>query len=408
LQPVPEPATPPEADVSPVRHRHPLDHFRELAIASEVISEKDDMGVLRNACLESRMTKAGWRFLNRYGKDAYAAILPLIESSNNAFEVASAYVNWQSDGGVKEPLACELGRRLIICLGDYYDTEMYLDPRVSKAVDDHWRKLPDPEKRRHFARKEWMQVITWMRDTRPVFDRNQWRSGWQAIYRNFLKWKKLNPAANTWHSVLPAFDHRGFHVQPLTSSYDLAQEGYRMQHCVITCAQRCHAGGYRLFSVSDISSGKPLVTIGIQRDGNYWKIDQIKGRLNRDPQPEPAGLGLVIQRKYAQEEAREERLKALQRIRRVESLRAEHEAYRRKCFKLPGRLKSQLDEKEVGFLEENGAWLNGLVSEELPPNDFGQVRFTAVTRGILRPKTEQERIWMKYWRMAGSAGSPVK
>ena len=76
-----------------------------------------------------------------------------------------AYVNWQCSGGVKEPLACELGRRLIICLGDYYDTKMYLDPRVAKAADDHWRKLTDPEERQHFARKEWMQhcVITYAR-----------------------------------------------------------------------------------------------------------------------------------------------------------------------------------------------------------------------------------------------------
>jgi len=402
LQLILEPTTPSEAAVSPVKHRHLLNHFRDLAIASEVISEKDDMGILRNVCLERGVTKAGWRFMNRYGKDAYAAILPLIEGTKNAFEVASAYVNWQCDGGLKKPLACELGRRLIICLGDFYDTEMYLDPRVAKAADDHWRKLTNPEERQQFARKEWMQVITWMRDVRPVFDRNQWRSGWRAIYRNFLKWKKLNPAANTWHSALPAFDQGEFHVQPLTSSYDLAQEGYRMQHCVITYAQLCHAGKYRLFSISEISSGRPLVTIGISREGNYWKIDQIKGRLNRDPQEEPAGLGLIIQRKYAQEEERVQRMKILKRIRRVEHLRAEHEAYRRKRFKVPDGLRSQLGDEEIGFLEENGAWLSGLVSEELQPNDFGQVRFIAVTKGILRPKTEQERIWAKYWRMAGS------
>jgi hypothetical protein len=339
--------------------------------------------------------------MNRYGRDAYAAILPLVEGTRNAFEVASAYVNWQCGGGMKEPLASELGRRVIICLGDFYDTEMYLDPRVANAADDHWRKLTGPEARQQFARKEWMQVITWMRDVRPVFDRNQWRAGWPAIYRNFLKWKKLNPAANTWHSALPAFEQGEFHVQPLTSSYDLAQEGYRMQHCVTTYAQLCHAGEYRLFSVSEISSGRPLVTIGLSREGNYWMIDQIKGRSNRDPQAEPAGLGLIIQRKYAREEELVQRMKFLKRIRRVEHLRAEHESYRRKRFEVPDGLRRQLGDEEVGFLEENGAWLKGLASGELQPNDFGQVRLIAVTQGILRPKTEQERIWVKYWRMAG-------
>ena len=402
MQLILEPTTPIEADVSPVKRRHPLKHFRDLAIASEVISEKDDMGVLRNVCLKSGMTKAGWRFMNRYGKDAYAAILPLIEGTRNAFEVVSAYVNWQCGGGLKEPLAAELGRRVIICLGDIYDTQMYLDPRVAKAADEHWRKLTGPEERQQFARKQWMQVITWMRDVRPVFDRNQWRSGWRAIYRNFLKWKKLNPAANTWHSALPAFDHGEFHVQPLTSSYDLAQEGYRMKHCVVTCARLCHAGKYRLFSVSEIASGRPLVTIGLRRVGDYWKIDQIKGRLNHDPKAEPAGLGLIIQRKYAQEEERVQRMKILKRIHRVEHLRAEHEAYRRKRFQVPDEIRRKLGDEEVGFLEENGAWLKGLASEELQPNDFRHVRIIAVTKGILRPKTEQERIWVKYWRMVGS------
>jgi hypothetical protein len=59
LQPIPEPPAPIEADVSPVTYRHPLHHFRDLAIARKVISEKDDMGVLRNVCLKSGMTKAG-------------------------------------------------------------------------------------------------------------------------------------------------------------------------------------------------------------------------------------------------------------------------------------------------------------------------------------------------------------
>lgn len=397
-----EPITSIEAPESTVIYRHPLTHFRDLAIASETIAEKDDMGVLRKICLESGMTKAGWRFLNRYGKDAYAAILPLVESTKNAFEMALFYVIWQCRSALKEPLACELGRRVIICLGDFYQPVVDVDPRVAKAADDHWRKLTDPEERRHFASKDWMQVITWVRDVRPVFDRNQWRAGWRAIYRNFQKWKKLNPAANAWHSALPAFDQGEFHVQPLTSSYDLAQEGYRMQHCVTTYIERCLAGKYRLFSISEISSGRPLVTIGLLRDENYWKVDQIKGKCNHDPRAEPASLGLVIQRKYAQEEERVQRMKALKRIRRVEDLRAQHDAYRRKRYQVPDRIRSKLGDEEVDFLEQKGAWLSGLATGELQPNEFGHVRFIAVTKGILRPKTEQERIWVRYWRMVGS------
>ena len=396
-----EPDSPPEAISAPSEYQHPLKHFRDLAIAEQAIEEKDDMGVLRSFCLENGMTKAGWRFLNRWGKDAYAAILPLIEGTENPFEMAFVYVVWQCTGGMKQPLAGELGRRVISCMGEYYDPKIAVDPRIAKAAGEHWRKLTDPDERMDFAQRDWMRVITWVLDEKPEFDRNQWRSGWRVIYRNYQKWKKLNPAANTWHSALQAFDKGEFRVEPLTSSYKLAQEGYRMQHCVTSYGVLCHAGKYRLFSVSEISSGKPLVTIGLRREGSYWKIEQIKGRFNQDPKPEPARLGLLIQRRYTHEEERLQRQKIMKRSQRVDHLRTSHEAYRLKRFNVPNEIREQLSDEDVDILERKGARLDALATGELQPNEFVQVRFIAVTKGILRPKTEQERVWVRYRRVVG-------
>ncbi len=398
-----ETTTPKEEVVRPAKYRHPLKNFRSLAIANGSISKEDDMGVLRKACLIHGLNKAGWRFLNRYGKNAYAAVFSMLEDTESVFEMVLFYVIWQCRGGLKEPLAVELGKRLITCLGGIYCPDLTIDPRITKVANDHWNKLADPAERHHFAQEEWIRVINWMRDEQPVFDRNQWRSGWQAIYRKFQKWQRLNPERNTWKSILPAFDQGGIHVMPLISSYDLAQEGYRMRHCVASYAKRCLSGNYRLFSISEVSSGRPLATIGILKEENYWKIDQIKGRFNQAPEAGAARLGLVIQREYLYQEeliSREKsRNKMMERNRCVEQLREEHEAYLCKQHEIPEVLRDQLSFEEIDFLKIHAARLNALASGELQPNAYEQVRFIAVTKGIFRPRAEPERIWVKYQRL---------
>lgn len=400
-----ETTTPNEKGVRPEDYRHPLEHFRDLAIANDAISKEDDMGVLRAVCLGHGLNKAGWRFLNRYGKDAYAAVLPMLDDIENRFIGALLYVIFQCSGGLKEPLAGELGRRLFTCLGGIFYPDSEIDPRITKVANDHWNKLANAAERHCFAQEEWMRVISWMRDEQPVFDRNQWRSGWRAIQRNFQKWQKLNPDRNTWKSILPAFDQGGFRVMPLTSSYDLAQEAYRMRHCVASYAERCLCGKYRLFSISEISSGKPLATVGILKEDNYWKIDQIKGRFNQVPDTGAASLGLVIQREYIYQEElisrQKSREKTLERKRCIEQLRAEHALYLCKRHKIPEEFRDQLSNEEIDFLNRQAAWLSALASGELQPNACEQVRFIAVSKGIFRPRTEPERIWKKYQRLLG-------
>ena len=397
-----ETTTPKEFVVRPAKFQHPLKHFRDLAIANGTIFKDDDMGVLREACLIHGMNKAGWRFLNRYGKDAYTAIFPVVEGTGSVFEAVLFYVIWQCRGGLKKPLVEELGKRFITCMGDIFSPDFTIDPRIASVANDYWSKLADPAERQYFAREEWVRVINWMRDEQPVFDRNQWRSGWRAIHRNYQNWQRLNPDRHTWKSILPAFEQGDLRISPLTSSYDLAQEGYRMRHCVALYAKHCLAGNYRLFSISEISSGQPLVTIGIMKEDNYWKIDQIKGRFNQVPEARAASLGLIIQRKYIDQDefisGEKTREKMLDRNRCIEQLRAEHELYLRKRHKVPEVLRDRFSNDEIDFLEKQGAWLSALASGELRPNAYEQVRFIAVTKGIFRPRTESERIWVKYLR----------
>jgi uncharacterized protein YifE (UPF0438 family) len=379
----------------PSDYRHPLENFRDLAIASGMILKNDDMGILRAACLGSGLSQAGWRFLNRYAEDAYAAVIATVEDKAESVQMALFYINWQCRGGLKEPLADELGKRLITSLGDINDPAFKIDPRIAQLANDYWNQLADPADRESFARQEWVHVLNWIRDEQPGFDRNQWRSGWLAIHRNYQKWRMLNPARNAWHSLLPGFEQDGLRIRPLTSSYELAHEGYRMGNCVASYARGCLAGHFRLFSISEITSGRPLATAGIRKIDSYWKIDQIKGRFNREPQARVAGLGRVILKKYSYQEELISRRKSQEHKRYVEQLRAEHELHRRKRLSMPVALRAEFSREEITFLEKHASWLGGLASGELLPIDFEQARFVAVTKGIFPPETESERIWLR-------------
>jgi len=394
-----KPPLPKQSVARSASYRHPLKNFHKLAVADGAIKKEDDMGVLRKACSKLGLSQAGWRFLNRYGERAYAAVLANIEGSEGVFESAVFYVNWQSRAGLKVPLADELGKRFIFCLGDIYELVPEIDPRITKAANDYWHKLADPAERLNFAADEWVRVLNWLLEEKPVFDRNQWRAGWGAIRRNYQKWQQLNPEPNAWHSLLPAFEQGDFCIRPLISSHDLAREAYQMQHCVQDYVEPCLSGNYRLFSISRKSTGQPMATAGMGKEGDYWKIDQIKGRFNQTPDTRAARLGQVIQRKYMHEEELIIERKIQERKKSVLQMREKQKAYLKKSHTIPEEYRAAFSPEELNYLERHAAWLSALVSGELLPIAFEQVRFIAVSNGVLRPNTETERVWVKYRRM---------
>ena len=384
-----------ESVPEPAGYAHPLEDFRAMAVAYGLIEDGDDMGVLRKICLERGLGKAGWRFLNRYGEKAYAAVIPATEDDKERLEIALYFVAWQCCGGLQEPLAAELGERFISCLFDAFILERHIDPRIARLANDHIKQLASPAERKAFAHEEWVHLLIWIRDEQPRFDRNQWRAGWGTIRRRYQKWKMANLGRISWQSILPPFDQDGLHVQPLTSSYELAEEGGRMKNCVGTYTGQCIAGDYRLFSITEVESGRPLATASIQRKGEYWKIDQIKGKFNRTPATRAARLGRVILEKYCREEEMIALRKRQEHQQCIEALRAEHEAYLCKREKLPEEIKGCFSAAEIEFLETKSAWLSALAAGELQPNACEQVRFIAVAKGILTPRTSQEKTWKR-------------
>ena len=142
-------------------------------------------------------------------------------------------------------------------------------------------------------------MTSWLAVMRPRLDRNQWRSGWPALRRAAADWD-LRRENHRWDSALGAFRQGRWQVRPLTRGRELLDEGRRMRHCVGGYIPRCLRGEYRVFTVEDTNSGKPQVTIGLVRTDEGWRLDQVRGKRNREPDDEKplaaAGTAAVASR----------------------------------------------------------------------------------------------------------------
>jgi len=70
---------------------------------------------------------------------------------------------------------------------------------------------------------------------------------------------------------------------PLESTRDLVDEGEAMHHCVSTYALQCELGEYQVYSVRHVRDGRRVATLGLERHGCGWIVDQLKGYANRPP-----------------------------------------------------------------------------------------------------------------------------
>jgi len=82
-----------------------------------------------------------------------------------------------------------------------------------------------------------------------------------------------------WPCPLVAQEMGDFFVVPLTSSRELASEGWNMQHCVATYDSNCANGIYQVFSIRDLL-GNRIATLGLTYGPNGWKVDQCLGLSN--------------------------------------------------------------------------------------------------------------------------------
>jgi hypothetical protein len=381
---------------------NPLQHLYELAVSSGRINAHSGISRLRASCLSCGLSKAGWRFLCRHGRAGYEAVLGAFENPEMQMECVIFYTEWQVKAAMPQPLPFELGERLIVATGHIFDADFEIDPRLGRAVLKHWHTLKAPSQRGTFVRGEWVKILNWFGEERPELDSNQWRSGWKLIQRKYKQWKLRKPHSVSWVSKVRAFDHDRFHIRPLTSAHDLAEEGFRMKHCAATYTSQCRSNNYRLFSISDKSSGKPIATVGLERCNGRWRADQVKGKLNRIPPDFVCRLGPIIETAYIREEHKAAKQRALERVLQIRQLRDEHETYRDQRGMLPEAIRNQFHPDDIEMLERFLPQAEALLAGDIQPINIEQVHFIAVAMGLGQANTELERLWLRYRRCSNA------
>lgn len=289
-----------------LRRRSPgLMLLRYLFLVRGLLEPGDDVGALRNRCRDLGLGGAGWRFLYRHGDRAFEDLLPRHPTSSVPPDVLIAYVQWQAESGLRQPLPVCYARAILAHAADWWleghgDFRIRLDPRFARLSEAH---LPAPHGggRPPIDFAEWSRVLDWLSVTRPPLDRNQWRTGWPVLRRAAADWD-LRRENLRWDSALGAFRHGRWQVRPLTRGRELLDEGQRLHHCVGGYIPRCLRGEYRVFTVEDASSGAPQVTIGLARTDGGWQIDQVRGERNREADDEMKGLAREVRQSYCRAE----------------------------------------------------------------------------------------------------------
>ncbi|MFC1695224.1 PcfJ domain-containing protein [Pseudomonadota bacterium] len=276
----------------------PINEILRLAINSQILSPGADSGALHHSCLEKGLSPSGWRFMCRHGlASAKAALQPTL-AQQVQFKNALRLVEWQAQACLQAPLPEPLAERLVIASGLILDEISKIDPRLGEVGARHLSQLTHPLHRKQFIEQEWVRVLVWMRDQQPQLDKNQWRAGWSAIAKQYALWRNKTPGSGEWSSSISRTKIGSWLVEPVDSAYKLTREGIRMKHCVASYADRCLSGEYRVFSVSNAETRKPLATIGFDRDDDEWGLDQIKGKCNQKVSPELLVLANEVLRRY--------------------------------------------------------------------------------------------------------------
>jgi hypothetical protein len=278
----------------------PINEFIQFARVCGFPFGGNEVGQLREVCLNMGLSPAGWRLLHRYGNKAFRAAVSPSVSADTSFANVMDYVEWQVQAGLISPLPEPLGERYLATTGLDLNSDRVADPRIARAAKNHWNALRKPGLQEEFAEKDWVEVLIWMRDHSPQFDDNQWRAGWPLIWRKYEEWKLLNTSKDQWCSEIEEFSSGAWHVVPLATSYEVAKEGIEMKHCVAGYAPLCRTGSYRLFSIRELKSGKRKATAGLILDGSKWQLEQVKAKCNDYPGDEIEQVAQELCARYNQ------------------------------------------------------------------------------------------------------------
>ena len=286
---------------SPLHCPEQLLDLLDWAIELQLLHKDADVSDLHRWCMAEGLSLAAWRLLAKYGEQAYQAVPHDYLKRKGRFTECLCYLEWQARAGLQHPLPVPLGQQLLV-VGTHAGMVPPVDPRLIRAAARHWVTVCRANLQAQFASQAWVQVMVWMRDESPQLDSNQWRAGWPAIWREYEKWTTIQNARGQWAPMLETLTAGEYVVTPLATAAALVQEGWLMRHCAGDYVDHCRVGQYLMFAVALRSIGKRVATVGIKRDGQHWRLDQVQGKANRDPGPNVHRVARLIEMQVAENE----------------------------------------------------------------------------------------------------------
>ncbi len=167
---------------------------------------------------------------------------------------------------------------------------------VNEAIRRHHRgQLED------FLREDLVEVMTWLHSGGVELDRNQVRAGWRHLARQAVEWRVLAEYRDwsevlNWQCILPTIQIGPWTVVPLTDAWSLRKEALVMRNCVDAYLPECVGGRKQIFSVRNCHD-KPVATIGLEFNGEFWRVYDFRGFANSPIKGALQGLDqLVFQR----------------------------------------------------------------------------------------------------------------
>lgn len=146
-------------------------------------------------------------------------------------------------------------------------------------------------------------------------DPNQRKASWEWFMRQQREWHeaidlaerlklKARTEDNSWESALQEVVVKGYKIIPLTSSYELIDEGKDMHHCVGSYSENCLEGNSRIFSIRDKENNK-IATLELRfttyfsgKTQHGWVVNQCRGVCNGDVSAELKTVAEEVARKY--------------------------------------------------------------------------------------------------------------
>jgi hypothetical protein len=279
------------------------DKFPEGPDVGDVIDEDvadDDLARLLEeldpgyqASSELFFTPAAWRLLLRLPTNA----VRLVFSSDSVRELVSSLTLISCCAASGESIPLPLFRSLISC-------HMYFDRRqggrqafdayarfIRLAARTYQSALNEPQGG-HRVLQQLIGINDWLRHDGITQGNPTHTAGWQALLRLQEAWHVANPRRHDrhdwgiseqerreakWNCSLDSCVIDGCAIRPLVCYADLEFEGEAMQHCVKTYLRQCISGSSQIYSLHS-SVGRS--TLELSRQGNTWRISQLRGTMN--------------------------------------------------------------------------------------------------------------------------------